>query len=351
MPVGSGISAIDKYIQCFIIFIMTITGCCFAEKYKEADNIRKSQQKSSASLSSRGLSNLLVVYVIWSSTYLAIRIAVNPQHGFSIWTAGAFRMPLAALILFVLTAISGYRLRLNRKELLVLLSSGLLLWVGGNGLLMWAEQRANSGFAALVLATTPIWVAIMEAILSKKLPSALLVISLISSFGGLFFLVAPSLKLGNSTEWTAGLGLVLGAFSWGLGSVIHSRYNLDVDPRVESAYQMLFAGLFYIPVSYLTSSHFPHVSHSAWLALAYLVVFGSVLGFASYIATLKYLPINIAMTYAFVNPILAVFLGWWLLKETITMWTLAGAFMVILGVLGVFWERRGQQNRQETDVG
>jgi len=302
--------------------------------------------KSSSSLSSHGLAHLLVVYIIWSSTYLAIRILVNPQHGFSLWTAGAIRMSGAALILFTLTAISGNRLRLTRKELLVLMVTGSLLWVGGNGTVMWAEQSANSGFAALVAASAPIWVAFLEAILNKKWPSLLLTLSLLSSFGGLILLVIPALREGSTTAWAAGIVLMLGAFSWGLGSVIHSRYHLDLDPRVESAYQMLFAGLFFIPVSLLTSPHFPHVSQSAWLALAYLVVFGSVLGFASYIATLKYLPINIAMTYAFVNPILAVFLGWWLLKEPITIWTLAGAFMVILGVLGVFRERRVQGNKQ-----
>lgn len=248
-------------------------------------------------------------------------------------------MPLAAMILFIFTAAGGYRLRLDRKEMLVLLLSGLLLWVGGNGILMWAEQRANTGFAALVLASTPIFVAFIEAVLNRKLPSLLLVISLICSFCGLFFLVTPSLMQGSSTEWKVGLGLVIGAFSWGLGSVIHARFRLDLDPRVESAYQMLLAGLFYIPVSLVTSPHLPQVSHTAWLAMAYLVVFGSALGYASYIATLKYLPLNIAMTYAFVNPILAMILGWWLLDEPLTGWTLAGAFMVILGVLGVFRER------------
>jgi len=303
----------------------------------------KNPDEAFASLSSRGLAHLVVVYVIWSSTYLAIRIMVNPQVGFSVWTAGAIRMSGAALLLFFLTALSGNRLRITRQELLVLIATGLLLWVGGNGTVMWAEQSANSGFAALVAASVPIWATFIEAIFNKKLPSYLLIVSLLSSFGGLLLLVTPSLREGATTEWSAGLLLFLGALSWGLGSVIHSRYHLDLDPRVESAYQMLFAGLFFIPVALVTNHHIPQASQSAWLALVYLIVFGSILGFTSYIATLKYLPINIAMTYAFVNPILAVVLGWWLLDEAITCWTLAGACFVILGVLGVFRERKYKQ--------
>lgn len=308
------------------------------------------QGKVSASLSSRGLAHLLVVYVIWSSTYLAIRIAVDPQQGFSIWTAGALRTPLAAFILFVIAAICGNRLRLNRREFWVLMVSGVLLWVGGNGILMWSEQRANSGFAALVLASIPIWVAIMEALLNKKSPSPLLIVSLLCSFGGLFLLVTPAMQQGNSTEWATGLGLVLAALSWGLGSVIQSRYHLDLNPRVESAYQMLFAGLFFVPVSVLTDHHIPHASQSAWLALGYLIVFGAVIGFSSFTAAIKYLPLNIAMTYSFVNPIFAVILGWWLIGEAITYWTIAGAFFVILGVLGVFQERKIKQYKVNADA-
>jgi len=299
--------------------------------------------KNRSSLSRAGLGHLLVVYIIWSSTYLAIRILVAPGSGFSVWTAGTLRMALAGLILLGFAMIKKYRIRITRRELWLLLITGTLLWPGCNGLVMWAEQSANSGFAALVLASTPIWTAFIESMLDKKLPSRLLVGSLILSFTGIAVLVIPSLTQGSTTELGAGIVLLIAAISWSSGSVLQIRCPMELDAPVIAAYQHLIGGIGFFLIALLSGQAWPQASHAAWLALAYLILFGSVLGFTSFISALKLLPINIAMTYAYVNPVLALLLGWCVLNEPLTYWTLLGAAMVILGVVGVFRDK----NRQE----
>ena len=299
------------------------------------------------SLSTIGLGHLLVVYIIWSSTYLAIRILVAPGSGFSSWTAGSFRMVLAGLILLLYARLKKYKIKVSLRELGLLFISGTLLWVGCNGLVMWAEQRANSGFAALVLASTPIWTAFIESLLAKKLPSPLLIASLLLSFTGISVLVLPSLIQGSTTQLAAGITLLLAAISWSAGSVLQSRYPINVEAPVTAAYQHLLGSLGFILIALLSGQSWPQGTNSAWMALAYLVVFGSVIGFTSFIKALKLLPISIAMTYAYVNPVLALLLGWWLLNEGLTIWTLVGAAMVILGVVGVFRDKKQHSIAQE----
>ena len=298
------------------------------------------RSETNSSLSTVGLGHLLVVYIIWSSTYLAIRIMVTPGSGLTVWTAGSIRMMLAGLILLLFAVAKHYRIKITLREVLLLFISGILLWVGGNGLVMWAEQRANSGFVALVLASTPIWSAFIESILNRKVPSRLLIGSLLLSFIGIVVLVAPSLAQGSTTELGAGIMVLLAAISWAAGSTLQTRYQIDLEAPVVAAYQHLLGGIGFILIAFMSGHTLPHASPSAWLALSYLIVFGSVIAFTSYIKALQLLPISIAMTYAYVNPVLALILGWWLLKEVLTIWTLIGAVMVILGVIGVFRDKR-----------
>ncbi len=302
-----------------------------------------------STLSTAGLGNLMVVYLIWSSTYLAIRIAVTPGSGFSVWTAGSIRMVMAGLILLMFAWLKKLRIRINGRELTLLFLSGTLLWLGCNGLVMWGEQSANSGFTALVLASTPIWTAFIDSVLDKKMPSGLLVGSLVLSFAGIIVLVAPSLARGSTTQLGSAVVLIIAAISWSAGSVLQTRYPMELATPVISAYQHLLGGVGFIIIALASGQSWPQASNSAWLALAYLVIFGSVVGFTSFINALKLLPINIAMTYAYVNPVLALLLGWWLLDEVLTIWILAGAVMVILGVIGVFRDKKQPGNEPAAD--
>lgn len=308
------------------------------------------QKRFNASLSTTGLGNLFVVYIIWSSTYLAIRIMMTPGSGFSVWTAGSLRMLLAGLILLIFATTKHYRIRINLKELLFLFVTGNLLWFSCNGMVMWVEQSANSGFVALVLGSTPIWSAFIDSIINHKKPSRMLLVSLFLSFAGIIALVVPSLVRGSTTGLGAGLLVLLAAISWAIGSVLQNRFKIKLEAPVIAAYQHLLGGLGFVFIALLTEQAWPQATPSAWLALGYLIIFGSVIGFTSFISALQLLPISIAMTYAFVNPVLAQILGWWVLKEPLTIWTLIGTALVIRGVVMVFRDKEQQGNMQETEV-
>ena len=215
--------------------------------------------------------------------------------------------------------------------------------VGRNGLVLWAEQYANSGFACLVVSSSPIWATLIELFQYKKKPSPILVISLFIGFLGVVALSMPSMEKGNIQDMLAVAALVLAAVFWALGSVLQTRRPVSLPPQVMSAYHQLFASVGFMLVSLALGEAAPRPTVDAWLALGYLVIFGSVFAFTSYIFALKLLPINIAMTYAYVNPVLALFFGWLLLNEPIGTWTMLGAVLVIISVFGIFRVKQQHQ--------
>jgi len=290
----------------------------------------------SEQLSKKGLIHLFIVYTVWSSTYLAIRIAVDPANGFPPFLMGASRVLVAAVILLAIARWQGKGIRLSFDDAVSLAVSGTLLWVVGNGLVLWAELHADSGFSCLMVSSAPIWATILELFIYKRSPTLLLVGALILGFMGVLVLSFPSMAKGTSADVFAVLALILSAVGWSMGSVFQSRHPVKLSPQVTSGYQHLFAGVGFLVVSLCFGETVPHPTVQAWAAWGYLVIFGSVIAFTSYIFALKLLPISIAMTYAYVNPVLALFLGWWLLGESITVWTILGAGLVIVSVIGIF---------------
>ncbi len=286
-----------------------------------------------------GLSHLIVVYLIWGSTYLAIRLTVREQAGFPPFTVVAVRVVTAGVLLMAWSAAARLRLRVPRDELLTLAGSGILLWLGGNGLVTWGEQRADSGYAALLIGASPIWVALIESFLDRKIPSPLLIGSLAVGFGGIALLSVPVLRQATPADSLSVLALILAALSWSSGTVLQSRRPVSAPTRVSSGYQHLFGGAALILVALAGGEPAPHPSPEAWLALGYLIVFGSIIAFTSFVQVLRLLPTPVVMTYAYVNPVIAVLLGFFILGEPITIWTVAGAPLVFLGVAGVFRER------------
>lgn len=286
-------------------------------------------------LSKKGLFHLFIVYTVWSTTYLGMRVGVDPANGFPPFLFGSLRMGVAALILFALARLQHYTIKTTRRELLSLALVGNLLWMGGNGLVLWALQFADSGFASLIVASTPIWATLIELVQFKKKPSTVLLVSLLIGFLGVAALSVPSLGKGSSQAFAV-IALLVAAVSWALGSVIQTRRPVNLPPQVMSAYHQLFASGGFLLVSLLLGEPAPQPNLSAWLAWLYLVGFGSVFAFTSYIYTLQLLPINIAMTYAYVNPVLALLLGWLLLNEPIGIWTMLGAALVLVSVFGIF---------------
>jgi drug/metabolite transporter (DMT)-like permease len=281
----------------------------------------------------------MVLYTVWSSTYLAIRIAVQPGSGFpAFWMSGT-RVLVAGVLVMLWARWRRESLRINRHDAALLAGSALLLWVGGNGLVTFAEQHAASGYAALLVGAIPIWVTAIEALLDRRLPSAGLVAALVTGFAGLAVLTAPVLATGSRADVVAVLALIAAPISWGCGAVLQQRRPVRLPTRVSSAYQQLFGGLALVLLALLVQEPRPAPTQVAWLAWLYLVLFGSVLAFTSFVSALQLLPTRIVMTYAYVNPVFAALLGYMILGEPITVWTVVGTVLVLAGVAGVFRTR------------
>jgi len=297
------------------------------------------------SIEARGVINLFIVYVVWGSTYLAIRIAVRPGSGIPPFTLGMVRILIAGILMLLIAALRRSPMRPTRKELVVLACSGILLWTGGNGMVNWAEQRIDSSLAALLIATVPLWMVLMESILDRKKPSSGLVFSLIVGFVGIALLSATTLQTGDMGDIVSLLALVLASISWTLGSLLQSRMPVSLSIEVSAGYQQIFGGLGFAVLVLLTGEPRPTPTTDAWLAWGYLIFVGSLIGFTAYVRILQLLPMSVAMTYAYVNPVVALFLGAVILSEPLHLTTLAGAALVLLGVAGVFRERNRSKSR------
>jgi drug/metabolite transporter (DMT)-like permease len=249
------------------------------------------------------------------------------------------RVFAAGTLLLLWCAATHQRLRPARGDLVTLAVSGALLWLGGNGLVVWAEQTAHSGYAALLVSSAPLWAALIESLLDRRLPTPLLVVALLVGLAGVGLLTLPSLAAGSAGGPAAIAALLLAALTWSIGSILQQRRPVQVPPLVSAAYQLLLGGVAVACAALVAREPLPQPTAEAWLAWAYLVVVGSLVGFTSYVQVLRLLPTPVGMTYAYVNPVIAVLLGAILLEEPISIWTLTGMALVLVGVAGVFRAR------------
>jgi len=286
------------------------------------------------------VAGFLSLYLIWGSTYLAIRIAVREGAGFPPFLMAGTRILIASCILFLWSSMARKKLRPTRGDLLVFVSSGLLLWLGGNGLVTWAEQRAESGYAALLVGSAPLWTTIVESFIDRRPPTGRLVGALLIGLAGVGVLNYPVMRHGSSADVVSAFALCLAVMSWGLGSIYQKRRPVSLPGEVSAAWQLLFGSMALLTMALIVGEPRPTPTPAAYAAWGYLIIFGSVVAFTSFVKALQLLPVSVVMTYAYVNPVIAVILGWMILHESITLWTLAGSVLVILGVMGVFHEMR-----------
>ena len=286
-----------------------------------------------------GLLHLMIVYVVWGSTYLAIRLTVREGAGFPPFLMATMRVAVASAVLLLWAKFKGERIRLHRSEWILLAGSGALLWVGGNGLVTWAEMRASSGLAALLVAAMPIWGELITMIVDRRLPSPRTTGSIALGFLGVGLLTWPILRTGVRADMLAVAALLAAPFFWSLGSIWFQRHKTDLGVIAASGWQQLLGGGFMFLVALGRREPLPTPTGEAWMAWVYLTIFGSVIAFTSYMSTLRRLPYRVVVTYAYVNPVIAVALGWLILGEEVTGWTLAGAALVIAGVAGIFNNR------------
>ena len=276
-----------------------------------------------------------LVYVFWGSTYLAIGIA-DDEH-LPPFVMCAIRFLIAGPILMAACALLGRNIRVTRAQLGKLAIIGCLLLVGGNGGLAWAEQYVPTGFAALIIAITPIWFMLLEAFafrgdrLSRRGVTGVLL-----GIAGIAVLFWPKFEYRETLgvmQLVCSTTLLFSSFSWAFGSVLSRKWQLAVDPFVATAWEMIFAGFGHIVLS-LVSGQYRHAvfTHRGMMAVLYLVVFGSWVGYSAYVWLLKHVPTPKVATYAYVNPIVAVFLGWLILHESIDVYIAIGSAVIVVAV-------------------
>ncbi|HET9847340.1 MAG TPA: EamA family transporter [Candidatus Dormibacteraeota bacterium] len=276
---------------------------------------------------------LVTVYLLWGSTYLGIKFAIETIPPLLM---GSLRFLVAGGVLFLLVAITGGRGndRLGWPQWRATLFVGAALLVGGNGGVILAEQYVPTGIVALLVATAPLWMAVMDRLIFGRHLQPLVIVGLVVGFAGVAFLIgAPG--AGRITLFGAALALAA-PISWALGSVFSSHVQLPRRPLLSAAMEMLWAGVLFGVAGVLTGElgrvHLQSISSKSLIAVAYLVVFGSIVGFSAYMWLLRAAPLSLVSTYAYVNPVVAVILGATLLGEAINLRVLAAGAIILAAV-------------------
>jgi len=278
-----------------------------------------------------------IIYFVWGSTFLAIRIGV---HEVPPLLLAAMRFFIAGLALFLWVTARGERLPTARQWAAATLL-GFFIFVCDYGLLFWAEKRVPSGIAAVMLALIPAFMAISEILfLGTQKLTLRLAAALIVGLGGVGVLMSRSLSVGGAPIDRAGaVALIVAALSWSVSSVLTRKVPLPDSKVMSSGAQMLAGGLLLALAAAgfgeFRDFHFSSVSREAWLALAYLIVAGSILGFSAYIYLLHHTRPALASSYAYVNPPVAVLIGVLLAGESVRLFDLIGMAVILTGVVTI----------------
>ena len=276
-----------------------------------------------------------IIYFVWGSTYLAIRVGVREVPPFLL---AGIRFLLAGLVLYGWMILRGERQPTGREWASASLLA-IMFFVLDYGLLFWAEQRVPSGIAAVMMATIPVFMAIAEIILlrTQKLTFRL-ALALLIGMGGVAVLMSHSLNLGGEPIDTVGaIALIVASMSWGVSSVLSRLLPLPSSKVMSAGSQMLAGGvLLALTAAALGEFHNFHpstVSREAWLSLLYLIVAGSIIAFTAYLWLIHHVSPTKVGTYAYVNPVVAVMVGYFLGGEALGLRTILGAAFVLISVL------------------
>lgn len=283
-----------------------------------------------------------IIYFVWGSTFLAIRIGVHEVPPFLF---AALRFFIAGLALYVWAIARGEGAP-TRKQWPSIVLLAMLIFVGDYGLLFWAEQRVPSGIAAVVMATIPAFMALSEiAFLHTQRLTLRLAVALLIGIGGVAVLMSRSLNLGSAPiEPTGAAALLFGSICWSVASILTRKLPLPSSKVMSSGAQMLAGGLLLAVASAsLGEFHRFHptgVSRAAWLSLLYLIVFGSIIGFTAYLWLLHHESPTRVGTYAYVNPVVAVLVGYFFVNEALGSRTVVGTLFVLVSVIVITTTKR-----------
>jgi drug/metabolite transporter (DMT)-like permease len=276
-----------------------------------------------------------IIYFVWGSTFLAIRVGVREVPPFLL---AAMRFLVAGLVLYGWTMARGERSP-NARQWASISLLAVMIFAVDYGLLFWAEQRVPSGIAAVMLATIPVFMALSEIVLlaTQKL-TARLALALLIGIGGVAALMSRSLDLGGPpVDRLGAVALIFASVSWSVASALSRKLPLPASKVMSSGAQMLAGGVF-LTVASAALGEFRNfhpwaVSRGAWLALLYLIVAGSIIGFTAYVWLLHHESPTKVGTYAYVNPVVAVLVGYFLGGEALGLRTVLGTLLVLISVV------------------
>jgi drug/metabolite transporter (DMT)-like permease len=295
-----------------------------------------------------------IIYFVWGSTFLAIRIGV---HEVPPLLLAGMRFSAAGIVLYAWMRATGTASPSRREWVSATLLAALIFLVD-YGLVFWAEQRVPSGVTAVMLATIPVFTALAEILILRTQRLTLrLGIALLVGLAGVGVLVSRTAGFGDApVESSGALALVVGAISWSLASVLSRKLTLPQSKVMSSAAQMLVGGILLLLAAALfgesRSFHAREVSARAWLALAYLIVAGSILAFTAYVWLIHHESPTKVGTYAYVNPVIAVVLGYFLGGEGLGARTILGTLFVLVSVVVITTtpKKMSSARTQETEL-
>ena len=279
---------------------------------------------------------ILILYVVWGSTYLGIRIAVESIPPF---VMGAIRFAIAGLVMLAAVAIArrGAIVRPTRRELRDCAIVGTCLMFGGMGLVSWGEQTVPSGITGVLIAMMPVWVAIYGRLFFRERLPRLAIVGIVVGMVGVVILVGQGVALDRTLDPVGIALLILSPMAWAAGATFSAnRARLPSDPFLATSLEML-SGSVVLAVAAVLSGELASfqpaaVTGNAVLATAYLTVVGSLVAFTAFVWVIRHAPLPLVTTYAFVNPVIAVFLGWLLLHEAVGPVQLVAGAVIVAGV-------------------
>ncbi len=293
---------------------------------------------------------MFAVYIIWGSTYLGIRFAVETIPPF---LSAAIRFFISAILILGWRRLAGdpWPTRRQWRDATIV---GVLLLVGGNGLVSWAEQTIPSGIAALVIGSVPLWLTVFESMRPGGVkPGWQVILGLVVGFAGIFILTAPGDLSGASLKlepWGTA-AILLATILWATGSIYSKTADIPNSTILWTGMEMIAGSFGLMLVSLVTGElpgfSFVQVSTRSWLGLAFLIVFGSLIAFVAYAWLLRNAPISLVSTYAYVNPVVAIFLGVWLAGETITGRIVLAALVIIGSVIVINTSKQARVIQQD----
>jgi drug/metabolite transporter (DMT)-like permease len=298
-----------------------------------AESLRRQARLGAARPAVRIWLALGTVYLLWGSTYLGIKFSLDTIPPFLM---GSVRFLVAGGVLYLIAIRTGDARadRVGARQWWAALIIGAALLLGGNGGVILAEQYVPTGIVALLVGTAPLWMAVIDRVVFGRRLPPLVIVGLVIGFGGVAYLIGSP---GPGRIQLFGAALALAApICWASGSVFTRHVKLPIRPLVAASMEMLWAGVLFGILSLGTGElgrvHLHSISTTSFLALIYLIVFGSLVGFSAYVWLLRSAPLSLVSTYAYVNPVVAVVLGALFLGEAINPRTLIAGAIILAGV-------------------